>query len=529
MSISDNYVPVKQIGNGVTTQFSGNWKMFNSAYARVYLESVATGVQVPQTLGANFSIAISDSGFIVTMNVAPTNANYVIVGREIDLTQTDPYRTSKGFQGDKIEDSFDKLTGIAQDQADENARSLKFKLGSTATGYQIEDPIDGRSLKWDTVNGQIINSDSDIDTVVAQVDADAAAAAADRAAADAANASAQNWANVAQSAAVGTTWTKSRMRSTANLVLSGVQTINGVVGVANDRVLVMNQAATATNGLYNMLAGAWTRTADADTWDELVSKVVVIEESGTTYAETAFICSSNRGGTLGVTAVTFIDFTPPLGDGAVSTTAKIVDGIITYAKMAATAIGSLSDAIAGTTGKLIDASTLKLFGEAKFAVSSSVATTGGTSIDILNGVGGISIPAGTKRLTLNFAGVSTNGTDNLLIHLASGGSFQITGYSAVSSEVVSSANTQNSTTGFVARFSAAANSLHGSLVFTLVDAATFTWALSGNLCNSLGTQSIIPCSGSKSLTGVIEGLRLTTSSGVSVFDAGKINVLAESW
>lgn len=201
MSISNNYVPVKQLGNGVTTQFSGNWKVLNASYLRVYLESVSTGIQTLQTLGANYTLVFNDAGFTVTMNVAPTSANYVVIGRSVDLTQTDPYRTSKGFQGRTIEDSFDKLTAIEQDQNDQIGRSLKFKLGSSAAGYQIDDPINGRSLKWDVPNQRIVNSTTDIDTVAAQVAADAATASAAAGTATGAAGTATTQAGIATAAA----------------------------------------------------------------------------------------------------------------------------------------------------------------------------------------------------------------------------------------------------------------------------------------------------------------------------------------
>src|SRR5690242_15130947 len=112
MAISDNYVPVKELGNGVTTQFSGSWAVLVASYIRVYLEDVTTGVQTLQTLTTDYGLVFDDSGFTVTFNVAPTSANYVVIGRSVEIDQTDPYKTSKGFQGAVIENSFDKLTAI---------------------------------------------------------------------------------------------------------------------------------------------------------------------------------------------------------------------------------------------------------------------------------------------------------------------------------------------------------------------------------------------------------------------------------
>lgn len=98
-----------------------------------------------------------------------------------------------------------------------------------------------------------------------------------------------------------------RAATTANITLSGTQTIDGVAVVANDRVLVKNQTAPAENGIYVAAVGAWTRSTDADAWGELVSAFVFVEE-GTTNADSGFTCTVDQGGTLGVTAVTWTQF-----------------------------------------------------------------------------------------------------------------------------------------------------------------------------------------------------------------------------
>jgi hypothetical protein len=94
--------------------------------------------------------------------------------------------------------------------------------------------------------------------------------------------------------------------STGNLTLLGEQTIDGIL-TSSSRVLVKDQSLPATNGIYLTGAGAWTRTTDADTWSELVGAYLPIEE-GTTNADKFFVCTSDPGGTLGVTAVTFVAF-----------------------------------------------------------------------------------------------------------------------------------------------------------------------------------------------------------------------------
>jgi len=95
--------------------------------------------------------------------------------------------------------------------------------------------------------------------------------------------------------------------TTANITLSGLQTIDGVTVVAGDRVLVKSQTAPAQNGIYLASATAWSRAPDADTWDELISAICFVE-SGSTLAGSAWYCTVQPGGTLGVTAVTWSNF-----------------------------------------------------------------------------------------------------------------------------------------------------------------------------------------------------------------------------
>lgn len=95
--------------------------------------------------------------------------------------------------------------------------------------------------------------------------------------------------------------------TTANITLSGTQTIDGVAVTAGQRVLVKNQTSAAQNGIYVAAAGAWTRATDADTWNELVSAYTFIEQ-GTDNGNNGFICTVTAGGTLGTTPVTWVQF-----------------------------------------------------------------------------------------------------------------------------------------------------------------------------------------------------------------------------
>jgi hypothetical protein len=95
--------------------------------------------------------------------------------------------------------------------------------------------------------------------------------------------------------------------TTTNITLSGTQTIDGVALIAGDRCLVKDQTLSQDNGIYLVAAGAWTRATDMDSWLEVPGAFTFIEQ-GTLYADTGWVCTSNAGGTLGTTPITWVQF-----------------------------------------------------------------------------------------------------------------------------------------------------------------------------------------------------------------------------
>jgi hypothetical protein len=107
--------------------------------------------------------------------------------------------------------------------------------------------------------------------------------------------------------AAGLSWKAPALTATsANITLSGLQTINGVTVVAGDIVLVKNQTNTAQNGIYVASATAWTYSEGGNTWSEYVGAIIFI--SNGSLAGTAWYCTAQPGGTLGVTAMTWSNF-----------------------------------------------------------------------------------------------------------------------------------------------------------------------------------------------------------------------------
>jgi len=98
-----------------------------------------------------------------------------------------------------------------------------------------------------------------------------------------------------------------RAATTANITLSGAQTIDGVSVVATDRVLVKNQSSASENGIYVAASGAWSRATDMDAWSEVPGAYVFVEE-GTANADKAWLSTADAGGTLNTTSITWSAF-----------------------------------------------------------------------------------------------------------------------------------------------------------------------------------------------------------------------------
>ena len=101
-----------------------------------------------------------------------------------------------------------------------------------------------------------------------------------------------------------------RAATTANITLSGTQTVDGVVLVANDRVLVKDQTTASGNGIYVVAAGAWTRALDADNTpgSEVTGGMFTFVTEGTVNADSGWVLTTNDPIVLGTTALTFAQF-----------------------------------------------------------------------------------------------------------------------------------------------------------------------------------------------------------------------------
>jgi hypothetical protein len=99
----------------------------------------------------------------------------------------------------------------------------------------------------------------------------------------------------------------------SNIVLSGLQTVDGVSLAAGNRVLVKDQTDQTTNGLYNASTGAWTRTVDADNSSQWGQGLQILVALGTTNAGRTYAVSTADPITVGTTAIVFGTASEPTG------------------------------------------------------------------------------------------------------------------------------------------------------------------------------------------------------------------------
>jgi hypothetical protein len=130
-----------------------------------------------------------------------------------------------------------------------------------------------------------------------------------------------------------------QVATTANITLSGTQTIDGIAVVVGDRVLVKDQSTQSANGIYTVASGAWARATDMDSWIEVPAAYTFVER-GTVNADTGWVCTSDPGGVIGTNNIVWAQFS---GGGSITAgtgmtkTANTLDVIGTAGRIIANA------------------------------------------------------------------------------------------------------------------------------------------------------------------------------------------------
>ena len=196
--------------------------------------------------------------------------------------------------------------------------------------------------------------------------------------------------------------------STANLTLSGEQTIDGQSLVTGDRVLVKDQSTAADNGIYVVDSGAWSRASDADSGDELDDGATVWVKAGSANGDRIY---------------TQVNTVPTVGGSAQS---WAITG-------SATSVSSMSDLSDANTSSAVDGSILRYESsagewQATTAANMLLNDTGQLQLPATGASGGI-VLGGDWSIYRSAAGTATIPSNNLIVgnELTSGSKFTSNG------------------------------------------------------------------------------------------------------
>lgn len=329
-----------------------------------------------------------------------------------------------------------------------------------------------------------------------------------------------------------------RAATTANITISTAlnngDTLDGVTLATGDLVLVKNQSTASQNGIY-VVGVSPARATAFDAWDELIGALVSVQE-GTVNADTGWLCTSNKGGTLGSTAVVYTkaNFTGEmlaannLSDLANAATARQnldlevgvdvqaynakLDGLagqtwaadqITYQTGASTVGTTALSAFARTLLDDPDQATMKATlgissAETITQIGGNYSTTSGSAVSVT------SIPSGYKALIirLNSVGGSANAAFTVAVSQSNGASYG-TGRAIVSADVVST----TTITGQVR-------------IDGISESGAYKAITSHMYSASAGASGLLNVE--TNITGIIDAVRLATPTGT--FDAGSFTV-----
>lgn len=154
----------------------------------------------------------------------------------------------------------------------------------------------------------------------------------------------------------------------------------------------------------------------------------------------------------------------------------------------------------------------------RITLGTAVASTSGTSIDFT------SIPAWVKRITVMFSGVSTNGSSALQIQIGTSGGVQTTSY--LGSYGYGQIPNANMSAGFTVYADGPGDIAHGSATLNLLNSSTGVWTFN-SLFGWSSRAYVLLSAGSKTLSGTLDRVRITTVNGTDTFDAGSVNILYE--
>lgn len=210
------------------------------------------------------------------------------------------------------------------------------------------------------------------------------------------------------------TWKSSvRAATTSDETLTGTATIDGVILVEGDSVLVKDQTDSVENGIYVVNSSTWQRRNDMPA-GVLAAGVAVYVNEGTANAEYVFVCTNDKGDdVVNTSELVFSSLSSaPLGkgiinqiqvsDGAGGVAASTVTATVAGALVAPTGLTATAGGVTATAGNIVATAG---------SVSAGTTVTAGTGLTATTG--NLTLSAAGGKLAISAASNGSVGTATL--------------------------------------------------------------------------------------------------------------------
>ena len=277
MTVSSTTNRKEYTGDGATVTFATSPVVFfDEGDLTVYKVVTATGAATLQTLTTDYTVSGgSGSTGTVTMVVAPTSAQTLVIVRELDLVQEVDFVNNEATDAEVSEDALDKLTLMAQQLDAKIDRSARL-ADSDVSGASVElpTPSANKLLAWNSGGTALENK------AAADVPLTAVSSFIDTLLDDATAAAARATLLIGTKSSVASATTPDIWTGTGSLIdYTGTATATGFAAAPQagaGRELLCAGAAVFTNGANFVVAGGDFTAAAGD-------RVLVVAETTTKF------------------------------------------------------------------------------------------------------------------------------------------------------------------------------------------------------------------------------------------------------
>lgn len=289
MTVSTTTARVSYAGNGSTTAFNVGFYFLADSHLKVILRA-ADGTETVKTLTTDYTVsgAGNPSGGSITMLTAPATGQTLVILRNAPQTQDVDYQPNDPFPATTHEQALDKLTMIAQQLQNDVNRSLKI-AETDSTNLTTTVPTStlraNKALVFDA-DGALTISDDDYNDQLADVTAQASAAASSASAAATSASGASTSASSASTSA--TSAGSSATAAAASAAAAAASAASGMYSAVQDKSSNYTVVAGDAGDLLRVSTGSGAVTITLPQISSLSDgfKVAVVKWTGDSNAVT---------------------------------------------------------------------------------------------------------------------------------------------------------------------------------------------------------------------------------------------------